>query len=341
LQGNAQTGHKEGFRPGGTQFRVNIPPQKSLVGGFPVRKRVSLRVSNSRTVASTANTYTQLLQVAGNACAEPIVVPSVSTQPINWDDWALQYRYYICLGARIRVEVRYDSTSDFYGQELVLTNATAPIGAFSDDIAHKWSQTKVISSAQQPCVMEAVQSTMNFFGRTKKEILADSGGDYGAAVTSTPAFQWYWSLNANNTSGTVGFEVTTVVDYDIMFVEPQDTNLDILTRVLMLREKRKLAKEQKRPVNQQKSKYAEIQFTPAQTQELKKKFFDTADAGDRKGDSVPYTNTAKFFRDDDEPGSPIRYTREELLKLKDMDETGSNAGWVALQPKARKTVSMK
>jgi len=171
----------------------------------------------------------------GNSVFDPDFT-GTGSQPANYDDFSAVYNQYRVWGSSIKVHV-LTTTS---GTEPVLWilgprhNSTAVTYATAMDFAAqpyvKSSLQSIYRTGAKDAVFSASMTTAKFQGLSSTEF--QGRDDLTALVSTNPAEQWYWQINATNVDVTVTSEVAIMVEltYDVEFFDRIDTTLDLVAR---------------------------------------------------------------------------------------------------------------
>jgi len=213
----------------------------SYRGGFPDRSRVKLCYvtsdSNSSTVAPVNYVW------SGNGAWDPDVT-SAGSQPVNWDDWALQYSRYRVWGSKIIV--RATSTVTLADCVLSARHASTALGtttflsqqcqpytyAFNVGAGNGMTGPSGLGSNR----IEMKMSTPQFLGLSHTAFQGEDG--LTALTTAQPAHQWYWNLSSWHQDRTTACVLyfTVVVEYDIEFYDRVESIIDLETRFQQLKD---------------------------------------------------------------------------------------------------------
>lgn len=202
---------------------------RAILSGFPKVKVVKLRYVDSNLTLDAG-----VGLISDNVYKLNDVYDPDSTgaghQPMGFDQWALIYKHYTVLGAKITVQAKPSTGSNVIPScfGITLSSESTPISGFSsiDNLLEsKLSRGWKISNVSQaggntnyPIVTKYFSSN-KFFG-TKNVV---DGAAYGALVTTSPNKLCYASVWATGTDSVDAgaFTALVTIDYIVSFSDPK------------------------------------------------------------------------------------------------------------------------
>ena len=196
-----------------------------VIGGFPDSQVVTLKYVEELKLDTLAADITYDVYRA-NGAFDPYQ-PVGGHFPMRWNKWSAIYGHYTVLKSKMRMTYVGNSSASnvipsYFG--IILSDqTTAPGGLQITDLFENINTTdpRLAGMAQISNTPTSSTHVTKYFSANKffgtKNI--QDGGTYGAAVTTVPAKQAYYSPYAASVGGSDGGEVTFLIqiEYEILF----------------------------------------------------------------------------------------------------------------------------
>jgi hypothetical protein len=198
-----------------------------MLGFFPDTARTTLRYVEKRALTATTGVGT-LYQYRGNSVYDPNYT-GTGGQPANYDDLAARYSRYRVIGSKITFVTAASSSV----MDVVLhpsNSSTSP--TVVDQIAQPYAIYGM--SGSNGLILSNAISTQKIVGRDPMK-----SDQLQALYNADPAEEWLWNISVNgyDASTTAVIQGTIIIDYDVMFFDRLEGNLDVrLKRLLELKE---------------------------------------------------------------------------------------------------------
>lgn len=200
------------------------------LGGVSDTARVVLRYTHELTLTSTSGAYTSNV-FRGNGPFDPDQT-GTGAQPVWYDDYSAMYNRYRCVGSRITVTFCH------------YTNSNVALVAGVTPQHQTTSMASLVFAMAQPYTTVTCNTPHNV-GRTVSQALTTAkylgysqtgfmGSDAVQCLYSTvPSHQWYWHVFARSvdSSTTLSMAALVYLDYDIIWFDKVDGNLDYHRRL--------------------------------------------------------------------------------------------------------------
>lgn len=210
-------------------------PRRAILSGFPKKKIVKLRYTDSSITLDAASQSTAQHVFRANSVFDPDYT-AAGHQPMAFDQWALLYQRYTVLGSKITVRYTPTSASNLTPAYMgcTLGTVTNPLANFTTGVnyVNNILESKQTGNYQVVGTLYPVQSSKGpryasitktfsakkFFGKVNVQ----DGNSTSAAITANPSDTayysvWMASIDSNNPAA---ITVNVSIDYIVMFHEP-------------------------------------------------------------------------------------------------------------------------
>lgn len=193
--------------------------------GIPDRIRTKLRYQMTTTATTTLGSLFTY-QFRGNSVYDPDLT-GAGAQPTYYDNMANMYNSYVVLSSRVWLEALNVAAAPVLVGVFPAYNTSVGSTAL-DCAAMRYAVSKSLYGAGNAvkAVLTASQSTAQQFG-VRPEAVVDDDGYSGAAGNPSSAATWYWTVFAQNETGTTTLNLTLrmYIEYDVIFFDPVVMNL--------------------------------------------------------------------------------------------------------------------
>lgn len=232
----------------------------SMLGGFSDRQRVTLRYTDSFTLAPSGVSADWYI-FRGNSVFDPDFT-STGGQPASFDDYALNYQRYRVHGSRIQWRGNALNTGSGNQMALVVAARLSSSSLSTPSLiydAGSMPYSKLI--AVNPVIPVNGSMTMQSARRFGVSPSQFAGYEqYTAAVTTNPAtdFYWHFAVYASDLTSAPDFNLIVTIDYDVEFYQRIDATLDLDAKYLRLTQVREAFQQRNLTDKQQQSGDAKL-----------------------------------------------------------------------------------
>lgn len=187
------------------------------VASFPDRLATTLKYSETRTLVSVAGAL-NIFRFSGNNLYDPDYT-ATGHQPYGFDQYTPFFQRYCVTGSRVKIRCISDGVAAnvCLSSEPLMPGGVVPT---STSAAVERPRTSYgIASGVVPLTLSNGSTAEHMFGVRKALLI--SSNDFSAAVTQSPAKEWYYTIfmDSVDLSTTVTLYVTIEVEYDAVFYE--------------------------------------------------------------------------------------------------------------------------
>lgn len=197
--------------------------------GCPDSVRLILRYGMMTTATTTLGSLYSY-QFRGNSVFDPDL-SGAGAQPNYFDNWANMYNSYTVLSSRIVVEALNLTATNPVSVGIFPAYNTALPASINDLVGMRYARQVSIMGTGNAVKsrLTSTMSTSQMFGIPEIAVTADDL--YSSVVTTNPAAAqtWYWTLCAQNESGTtsLNLQFRVIIEYDVKFFDPSVVNLSL------------------------------------------------------------------------------------------------------------------
>lgn len=195
------------------RYKNNKPSLRSMNITTGIPDRYMMKMKYSTTVEMTGIggvTGTHIFR--GNSIYDPDL-SGIGGQPLGHDQWANFYREYTVNGSKMDVKILNLNTTASNSTTIVTVNPSevamsGGINAISlpEYPYVRYKLLPAASGGNLPKTIVNYISTKKIFGI--KDVLDE---DYSALMSTNPARQWFWNINATNIQGNDSYTVVMLV----------------------------------------------------------------------------------------------------------------------------------
>lgn len=210
------------FRPRSQRETMWYDPS---VVGIPDRVRTKLRYQMTTTATTTLGSLFSY-QFRGNSVYDPDLT-GAGAQPTYYDNFANMYNSYVVLSSKLWLEALNVAAAPVLVGAYPAYNTSIGSTAL-DCAAMRYAVSKSLYGAGNAVkgVLNLSMSTAQQFG-VRPEAVVDDDGYSGSGGNPTSAATWYWTVFAQNETGTTTLNLTlrVYIEYDVIFFDPVVSNL--------------------------------------------------------------------------------------------------------------------
>jgi hypothetical protein len=155
---------------------------------------------------------------------------------MNWDDWAARYNRYKVMASSIHVRAMTLASSTLSHVVVHPSNVAASLSTQEAE-ALPWAKFFMINNTKQMDCRHSMKSPV-IDGSLPGQFMGRESVD--ALTTTVPSDQWFWHITQSSydhsTSCVAYYEVNVV--YDITFYDRLDPRMDLMKRMVALRDAR-------------------------------------------------------------------------------------------------------